>query len=587
MCFLLIFFQKYFTISWYFWEWKNNMKKIWILLLTLFGLAVNYNSFIENGAVVSFNQLSKKDMEYRAFYTRGDESSFSKYNSEKVFVAPDQKRVEIFIPSKKVIKFKLDVGENPGTLFISDLKINHKKLDLTKFDKNKDVDEMQVQGNQLMIRSTSNNPSIIYQEDLNMTKSRIIHWPVLIILLIVCFGVSSFLVKFMKSGCNKIDSMFVILFGILLFIPMGKISKFDVSVQENRRLARYPLFFEDNRMNEKFGPQFDTWFNDRFNGRDSFINIYNHIISYINLKPYSRISLLGQEGWMFSKGHAAVEMFQNNNLFSDKELQILGKNLVDFEKAAKRKGVKNVYFLLNNDKESLYGEFYPNSIKKLGKISRLEQMLVYIHEHHPELKVLNFKDKFAEIKKSETVFYKTGTHMNHIGSFYNYKFMMEEIKKDYPDLPILTLDDYTITTSDSIDQFGIDLDIYNGFKFLPSYPSENLKNKLLTLKHPHTDLVEKESQQHVSFSLWKNKNPKARHTALVLGDSFSEKDIDKYRESFSKLGHIFVGAGGSFDIFDTPKPFSEKLLTNVPEILIVESAERFFDRFLTLKFPKD
>ena len=404
------------------------MKKILILILTLLGLAINYNSFIEIGAIVSLTQTAQKDLEYPVYYTRGDESTFSKYNSEKVIATPNQKQIEIFIPSKKVIKFKLDVGENPGTLFISDLKVNHKKLDLTKFDKNHDIDQMVLQGKQLMIQSTSNNPSITYQEDLNITKSRIIHWPILIILLIVCFLVSSFLVKFMKSGYSKIDSIFVILFGILLFIPMGKISKFDVSVQENRRLARYPLFFEDNRLNEKFGPQFDTWFNDRFNGRDSFINVYNHIISYINLKPYSRISLLGHDGWMFSKGHAAVEMFQNNNLFSDKELQIIGKNLTEFEKAAKQKGVKNVYFLLNNDKESLYGEFYPTSIKKLGKISRLVQMLDYLHEHHPELKVLNFKDKFDEIKKSETVFYKTGTHMNHIGSFYNYKFMMEEIK---------------------------------------------------------------------------------------------------------------------------------------------------------------
>ena len=131
------------------------------------------------------------------------------------------------------------------------------------------------------------------------------------------------------------------------------------------------------------------------------------------------------------------------------------------------------------------------------------------------------------------------------------------------------------------------MDIYNGFKFLPSYSSENFRNKLLTLKHSHTIQVEQESQQHVSFIRWKNNNPKAKHSAFVLGDSFSERDIDKYKESFSKLGHIFVGGGASFDIFDTPKPFSEKLLTNVPEILIIESAERFFDRFLTLKFPKD
>ncbi len=561
------------------------MKKIWILIFTLLGLAINYNSFIENGAIVSFNQSATKNTEYHVFYTRGEETVFSKHNSEKTTALKNQKHVQIYIPSKKIIKFKLELGENPGKVILSDIKVNHKKLDPHKFNKNNDINQMTVEGSNLVIESNKTNPSIMYQEDLNIVKGRIIHYYILVILFILCFGVSCYLVSFLKKKHNKIDSLFIILFGIILFIPMGKISKFDISVQENRRLARYPEFFIENKFNEKFGPQFDTWFNDRFNGRDSFINVYNHIVSYIILKPYSRISLLGREGWMYTKGHAAVEMFQNNNLFSDKELKIIGNNISNFVSSAKRKGVKNVYFLLNNDKESLYSEYYPTNIKKLGPISRLEQLLTYLHTNYPHIAVFNFKDKYKDIKKSETVFYKTGTHMNHIGSFYNYKLMMESIKKDYPDLRILKLDDFTITESDSLDQPEIDLDIYNGFKFLPSYPSEHIRNKLLTLKHPNAVKLGRESHEHISIATWKNS--KATHTAFVLGDSFSQRDIDKYTESFSTLKHIFVGGGGDFDIFDVVKSLDKHLLNPVPEIMIIESTERFLDRFLKFKFPED
>ena len=564
------------------------MQKALILILTLIGLAVNYNSFVENGAIISFNQQSQKDVEYHAFYTRADENFFTNYNSEKILVPSNQKHVKIFIPSKKIIKFKLNFGENPGTIILSDLKINRKKLNFNKFDKNKDIDEMSIDNNRLTIKSNANNPAITYQENLNITKSRIIHYPILIVLLFVCFLISCGIINFMKNAHNKIDSIFMILFGIILFIPMGKISNQDISVQENRRLAKYPHLFINNKLNEKFGPQFDIYFNDRFNGRDSFINIYNHIVSYINLKPYSRLSLIGKDGWMFGKIHNAVEMFQNNNLFSEKELHVIGENLVNFQKSAQKKGAKSVYFLLNNDKESIYGEFYPTDIKKLQETSRLEQVLNYLHKHHPELKVLNFKNKFDELKKSETVFYKTGTHMNHIGSFYNYKFMMEEIKKDYPDLHILTLDDFTISESDRFDQPGLDLDIYKGFKFLPSYSSQNIHNKILQLKHPNTTLKEdKKNYDHISIAVYQNSNKNAKHTAFVLGDSFSIKDIDKYIESFSRLKHISVGGGATFDIFDTLNLERKELLSNIPEIIIIESTERFLDRFLTLKFPED
>ena len=81
------------------------MKKIVILLLTLLLLAINYNSFIENGAIVSFNQIATKDTTYRVCYTRGDETVFSKNNCEKVEATKDQKKIEIYIPSKKIIRY--------------------------------------------------------------------------------------------------------------------------------------------------------------------------------------------------------------------------------------------------------------------------------------------------------------------------------------------------------------------------------------------------------------------------------------------------------------------------------------------------
>lgn len=563
------------------------MKRIGIFLLTILMLAFNVNVFMKNATVVSFNQKIQKDLEYSFFYTRSADELFSDHNLKKEKASVNQKTISFSLQTRKLFKIKLDFGENPGTIFLSEFKIGGVKLDLHKFEKNKDISEMVVEGDTLKIVSTASHPSIIYQENLNIKTGRVIHYGILIILLFSYLVISSAWIYLIKNNKDKINIIFITLFGIFLILPMSKISVQEISIQENRKLSPYPPLLKNNQINEKYGTQFDAWFNDHFRCRETFMNIYDYIIGHVNLKPYSRTALTGKDGWLFGTTYNAVDMFQNNNLFTNDELQIIGQNLIRFVNSAKQKGVKNIYFLFNNDKESIYPEFYPANIKKLGPISRLEQVLSYLHEHHPKLKVLNFNDKLKELKKSENIFYKTGTHMNHMGSFYNYKFMMEEIKKDYPDLPILKLDDFTITESDSFTQPSLDLNIYFGFKFLPSYSSENFRNKILTLKNPHASNIDKRMHDYITLSLWENNHLKSKHSVFVIGDSFFDRDLDKYVESFSDIRFLFVAGGGSFDVFDLLVSEKKELLSHIPEIVIVESTELFLDRLLTVKFPAD
>ena len=175
--------------------------------------------------------------------------------------------------------------------------------------------------------------------------------------------------------------------------------------------------------------------------------------------------------------------------------------------------------------------------------------------------------------------------MNHIGSFYNYKFMADEIAKDYPDLPVLKLDDYVISESEKLSQPGLDLDLYYAFKSLPSYPLKNFHNKILTLKNPKATRDGNDREyEHIYISVYKNTNKKVKHSAFIIGDSFSKRDIDKYKETFSTLRHITVLCGDDFNFFDSLKSETKELLNHIPEIVIVESTERFFGSSFNFKF---
>ena len=70
---------------------------------------------------------------------------------------------------------------------------------------------------------------------------------------------------------------------------------------------------------------------------------------------------------------------------------------------------------------------------------------------------------------------------------------------------------------------------------------------------------------------------------LILGDSFVGYYVRYLAESFHRVQHIYNGLSvGSFMYTDDEVADIRK---NIPDIIVVESAERGLQNFLTLKFP--
>ena len=52
----------------------------------------------------------------------------------------------------------------------------------------------------------------------------------------------------------------------------------DFSDMENRNLTKWqPLFTKTGQVNQKFGKNFDSWYNDRFNYRGRLISFNEHL----------------------------------------------------------------------------------------------------------------------------------------------------------------------------------------------------------------------------------------------------------------------------------------------------------------------
>ena len=81
-----------------------------------------------------------------------------------------------------------------------------------------------------------------------------------------------------------INISFIIVFITILFIPMAKISNEKTSSIENRTLAIFPTIVNEKReINNNFGNEFNSWFNDRFFGKELLVKIHKRLQNINNI----------------------------------------------------------------------------------------------------------------------------------------------------------------------------------------------------------------------------------------------------------------------------------------------------------------
>ena len=562
------------------------------LAVLLTGIVLYFTSalWLSRNVVVSFNTETEKDIQYQVFYT---DASNSNGKTELYAVKAGSNFVKIEIPTENIKSFRLDPGSsNPGNIIISDLQIKGSydiKLNYSEFE-HRNIDKFEVKNGKLYLTSNQGDPYLPYKSELNLPAGYQIDWCRLIIISVLSFLMMykfvQYLSKFkIEKQHSRIDIVMLAVFFALLFVPMSHISDAEKSEQENRMLARKPQLTIDNK-GGNYGVQFDAWYNDHFFGRDIMIYLYNYINFVINPGGFSEKAMIGKDGWLFLKHFTFI--YENSRLFTEQELGLIGKNINSFIKKASDLGFKKVYFLLSNVREIMYGEYYPDYVKKKGNMSRLKQLLLYMNKEYPNIKFLNFEDKLRDLKKKETIFYKTGTHMNNIGAYYEYYFLMNEVKKDNPELNILTLKDFDITVSDDINQPGMDLDLYRYFTVIPWYNKENFKNKILTLKSSLKDEVKItriiEDYPARTFKERENDNLPYKLTATVISDSFGRRYENYLPYSFSRVSHLYIGAAAPFILSKQEKDY---IIDNPSDILIIETVESVVERFLNDKFPQN
>ena len=540
-------------------------KALYILAFVIVGLfATNRFFIVSSNPILTFQQNTQIKIQYQVFYTPEPGHPFLEKQSCRQTVPADVKQVRIELPTQRIVRLRLDLGFMPNTLTLSDIKINGIELPIDKFTPHNIKSFRPVSKHQAEIYSTTSDPYLEYIDDLNLAQPYTFNFTVFIVLIFIfaCLGHCTF--KILSLNKNKIDLTFLVFFVILLFIPMSHISNADRALDENRMLATYQPLFNGYVLNEKYGPQFDAYFNDRFNGRTLLTKLYFELIEKrfkLGFSIGNDMVVIGQDNWLFIKEGNTLDHFQNKVLFTEEQLEHIAKYLQDINNWAKKHN-KSFYYLICPDKHRIYGE-YITFVKKVrpDSESRIQQLIEYLHKH-TDVKVIYPYDTLRANKNRGLLYYKHDTHWNPYGAYIGYLELMKAIRQDHPQMTAFIPSNFTVGR-----EKAQDLEAHIHF----SVPADKTKYKIPKV----TELC-----PGVPDTLFDNSctNPNGKLRLMMYRDSFTTFLKLFLDRTFSQARYVW-----HYNVTSEDLQYIEK----EADIIVLEHVERFVDLVAAQQFPEE
>jgi len=360
-----------------------------------------------------------------------------------------------------------------------------------------------------------------------------------------------------------LNGIFIAAFMAMLTIPLVFVdfSPDRVSIQENRMLARRPALSDIKNHPGTFVRGFDAWFKDSTGFREQLVALYNVMgkSRWFNGTRYADGQtnyLIGEEGYHYYATVLMISKFQGKQFLTGDQLANMSAWLDEVKTYLDNKGIPLVVMLCT-DKESIYPEFYPKSIKRGPEPIQLDVITSYLQKH-TNVDIFNIRQALLA-EKNNFLLYAVSSgdlfHYNEIGAFFAYRELMKHINLYLPEIIPYELDDVDI----SHDINGV--------------PAVSLKTgttyrKLDPSFFDDVNLNRPFSWENTAFE---NEEPDLPEI-LFLCDSFSAGQfIGKYFAShFGKA--IFIN-------YQNIEHFEEYIDRYKPDIVVFESVERALQWF--------
>lgn len=337
----------------------------------------------------------------------------------------------------------------------------------------------------------------------------------LVILFLLSYKVVQYVASFKLIEHNsRIDIVFVVVFIILTFVPMSRISYEQSSEKENRMLAEYPSLFVNHKFNIQYGTQFESWFNDRFFGRKTLIHLYDKIVMKIN--KYGKNSKAGiyKDDWLLNAGELQSET-------TPEELENINQGIQNFRNFCAKHNIKCYIEIIPRKLEFIRDKTF--RIVPEDEQDKAQIIVDYVKKRQ-NYDIVYPLTEFHAANKTDMIFFKTDHHWTEWGAYVGYLALMKRIAADFPDIKAVRENDYNIFyKKEAKSDYDKILNVGSTCMLL------RLKGKRCPL---HTDYKYYNHKQETALKINRNDRlftkdfyyPLARnkHKAMIIGNSFTE-----------------------------------------------------------------
>ncbi len=333
---------------------------------------------------------------------------------------------------------------------------------------------------------------------------------------------------------------------------------------EKRKMASRP----DSSLILKSFPDytalFEKYYNDSFGLREQLIRWNNRLRLMLFAESPIPGVRLGREGWLFYANEWALEEYENVIPYKPQELRKIREITEERLRWLDRRGIK-LFILVAPGKATIYSEYLPSAIHRMGSQSRLDQLADYLHSD-PGIEFIDPRDALFTAKPAQRLYHRTDTHWNDYGALIGYVTLMERITHYFPAVRKPSVDDFTVSKAEgeggdlarmlSLDDVIKEKRITVAPKFTPRAVdgSRPYPDPVDTTVYPGREMVVKET-----------KDPRLPR-ALVFRDSFASPLIPLLAESFQST--VFVW---------THDLLPELIEREKPDLIIFECVERYIN----------
>lgn len=343
---------------------------------------------------------------------------------------------------------------------------------------------------------------------------------------------------------KKLKLILVIVFLILLATPAVFLNNKTnvVSVIDNRKLKEFP------ELNTSFLSNLNGYLSDRFGGRTQAIKTYTAMMDKL-------FGILVHPTYIYGKeGHVFFYMW-NEEKYGDYHEKFV-QSLSSINQYLSDKDVK-FYVMVEPEKKSVYTQYLPDGINyNRNMILKFEENL-----EKNNVEVIDNTELLIEKSKEEAVYdlkYDAG-HWNDLGAFYSINNLLGVVKEDFPQVNLLSKDDFDITSKVQTKLKVSDFDIYD------VSPVFTLKNdsQYEEISSQYSDL--KLDRNYTTFSYYRNKENSDLPKAIVFQGSYLNGREQFLKSRFSE----YIAIHNYQNIFN----IDEYVDQFNPDLVIFEFAE--------------